>query len=672
MVRVRCRLLYVLYVFAFFLSAHLAAALPDGLPDDKTLSPYFFVENGDPKIDQLPLASTKVDVAVSGVIADVTVTQVYRNDGKRPISAKYVFPASTRAAVHGMRMTIGKQVIVAKIKEREQAKKEYEAHKEAGKNATLLEEDRPNVFTMSVANVMPGDHIEVTLQYTELLVPEGGTYEFVYPTVVGPRYSNVEASRAPKTSAFVASPYLPQGHETPSTFDLSGTLSTAIPIQFVDSPSHKLVEHRDNATLSRFSLGDSEHHGDNRDFILRYGLSGDAIQTGLTLYDAGAEKFFLLVVQPPKKVMPENIPPREYVFVLDVSGSMEGFPLDTAKRVLRELVTGLRPVDKFNVVLFSGASFVLSPHSLAATPENVSAALADIDKERGGGGTELLPALQQAMSLSSAPGISRSFVVMTDGYIEADKGAIDYVRAHLGDANVFSFGIGTAVNRFLIEGLAKAGQGEPFVVTDPSFAKEAAARFRSYVAAPVLTDVRVAYDGFDAYDVEPAAIPDVFAERPVIVHGKWRGKVAGAIHVSGVTGSGAYDQRFDVALTTPKPENRALEYLWARSRIGELSDFGFGEPSDAVKTEVTALGLKYSLLTPYTSFIAVSEVVRNPGAKSTDVDQPLALPAGVSEDAIGNGMQAASEPELVLLFALGGLLLAGRELLRMRRRELAK
>jgi Ca-activated chloride channel homolog len=169
-------------------------------PDDKTLSPYFFVESGDPDVDRLPLKDTRVDVAITGVIADITVRQVYENRGQRPLHARYVFPASTRAAVSGMTMTIGDVRIVAKIKEREQAKTEFEAAKKEGKSASLLEQSRPNVFTMNVANVMPGDTILVELKYTELLVPTDGAYEFVYPTVVGPRYSEKSGRRASSIS----------------------------------------------------------------------------------------------------------------------------------------------------------------------------------------------------------------------------------------------------------------------------------------------------------------------------------------------------------------------------------------------------------------------------------------------------------------------------------------
>jgi len=177
-----------LFLAAF---ARRASAEPAG-NDDRTLSPYFFVEGADPAVDKLPLKDTRVEVSVSGVIADVTVRQIYENQGGRPLHARYVFPASTRAAVYGMTMTVGNQRVVAKIQERERAKREFDKAKEEGKSASLLEQDRPNVFSMNVANIMPRDTIAVELKYTELLVPTDGTYELVYPTVVGPRYSSKE------------------------------------------------------------------------------------------------------------------------------------------------------------------------------------------------------------------------------------------------------------------------------------------------------------------------------------------------------------------------------------------------------------------------------------------------------------------------------------------------
>ncbi len=641
----------------------------DAAPPDKTLAPFFVIEHGDPNIDQLPLVSTKVDVAIAGVVADVTVTQVYDNRGKRAINTRYVFPASTRAAVHGLSMAIRDQIIEAKIQEREQAKQTFEKAKSAGKTATLLEEQRPNVFTMNLANVMPGDHIEVTLKYNELLVPTEGSYDFVFPTVVGPRYSNQSAAEAPATSQFVAAPYLPAGSAVPSAFELKGTLASGIPLAEIKCDTHRVTTHADNPNLTHFALDAGEARGANRDFILRYKLAGSAIQSGLTLFDAGAEKFFLLQVEPPARVTDADLPPRDFVFIVDVSGSMIGYPLDTAKDLLQKLVGSLRPSDTFNVMLFSGGSKVLAPHSVPATKANVANALAMLNGESGGGATELLPAMKRALELESSTGRSRSFVLVTDGYVDADKQAMDLVRSHLGDANVFAFGIGSSVNRYLIEGIARAGFGEPFTVTTSTEGLEASRRFAEYVRAPVLTDVRVAYDGFDAYDVEPQSVPDVLAARPVIVFGKYRGERHGTITLTGVGGQAPYTQRFEVARSVPAPENRALPYLWARARIASLSDFGFGELDAAARSQVTALGLRYSLLTPFTSFVAVSHTVRNFGAPAQNVDQPSPLPQGVSNSAVGEPLQTAAEPELWLLVALLGVC-AGFAALRARRREL--
>src|SRR3989454_4267788 len=203
---------------------------------------------------------------------------------------------------------------------------------------------------------------------------------------------------------------------------------------------------------------------------------------------------------------------------------MHGFPLDTAKQVLENLVRKLKPTDTFNVVLFSGGSRVLSPVSVAANPQNFARALAVIAGETGGGGTELEAALRTAIQIPRSSFVSRTVVVVTDGYIAEEKGAFTLINENLNNTNFFAFGIGGSVNRYLIEGIARAGQGEPFVVTGPQEADAAGKRFREYIESPVLTNVRVSYRGFDAYDVEPGAQqPDLFAERPVIVFGKWRG-----------------------------------------------------------------------------------------------------------------------------------------------------
>ena len=633
-------------------------------PEDKTLAPYFVVK-GDPNIDQLPLKDTQVEISVSGVIADVKVRQIYRNEGSRAINASYVFPASTRAAVYAMRMQLGDEIIVAKIKEREEAKKDFEKAKEEGKSASLLEQQRPNVFSMSLANIMPQEQVEIELRYTELLVPTDSVYELVFPTVVGPRYASAQDGKKPGND-FVETPYEREGKKPTSALHISARIAAGVPIYDLTCPSHRIFPQW-QAGVAQLTLDDSNPFQGNRDFVVRYRLSGDQIASGLLLFQGEDENFFLYMAQPPQRVATEAVPPREYIFVVDVSGSMDGFPLNISKRLLRDLIGKLRPTDLFNVVLFAGDAQVLSSQSLQANPQNIERAIGLIDAQHGSGGTELLAAIQQAMSLPRQEGISRSVVLVTDGYVAGEEGVFDHIRNNLNRCNVFAFGIGTSVNRYLIEGVARAGMGEPFVVTQENEAEQMADKFREYIQTPVMTDINVRSLGFDIYDVNPVQFPDLFAQRPIILFGKWRGPASGAIELTGKTGQGLYVSRLDVSGSQPDQANGALRYLWARSRIAELSDYGSSGVADEKAKEITALGLKYNLLTRYTSFIAVREVVTNPTGSSQDVKQALPLPLRVSGLAVGNGTEMGSEPELMLLLA--GVLLTATLVIVFRRRR---
>ena len=651
------RKLVALVVCALSASAY---AEPKASDADKTLSPYFVVDGAKPGVEAMPLEATHADVHITGVIADVVVTQTYRNDGDTTINAKYVFPASTRAAVYGMKMKIGERVIEAKIKEREEAKAEYEEAKSEGKTASLLEEDRPNVFSMSVANILPKDHIDVELHYTELLVPTDGTYELVYPQVVGPRYVSEALPHSGTLDAFTHTGYTHAGAAPSFGFGIHVSIAGGMELHAVDSPSHSIhTAYAADHKSASIDLDASAPEAGQKDFVLHYQLAGEGIQSGLLTFAGAKENFFLMMVQPPHRPATEDVVPRDYVFIVDVSGSMNGFPLTTAKTLMRGLLTRLRPTDTFDVELFAGAAKMYAPKSVTATTAHIEDALKFMDGQDAGGGTELYPALQTAMELPKVEGTSRSFVVITDGYIAEEPQIFDEVRDHLGDANVFAFGIGTSVNRHLIEGVAKAGQGEPFVVLDETSAETAAAKFRSYIEQPVLTHVDVKMDGFAAYDVQPKVIPDVFAQRPVIVFGKYKGTPAGTITLTGESGRGRFVTKVDASAAQPDAGNAALSYLWARSKISELSDF-YNE--DANKDAVIALGLQYNLLTKFTSFIAVQQLVRTT-AGSTDVDQPLPMPAGVSDMAVGS-LEQGPEPGLPIVLAMVGAVLLGYQLRR--------
>lgn len=629
--------------------------------EDVTLSPYFYVEGADPSTDSFPLKGTKVTANINGVIAETYVTQTYANEGDQTINAQYVFPASTKVSVHGMKMVIGDKTVTAQIKEKEEAKQEYEEAKSEGKSASLLEQQRANVFTMNLANIMPGDVVEIELHYTELIDSVEGIYQFVFPTVVGPRYASPSEAENADANERVASPYISNSQEQQNatgSYDITVNLSSAVPITDVSSATHKIDVASAATTSATVTLADPEDFAGNRDFILDYKLIGEEINSGLMLSSGADENFFMLMVQPPEHYEPDELVPRDYVFVLDVSGSMYGFPLDTAKELIKNLVTNLRESDTFNVILFSGAADQMSPESLPATAQNIAAAIEFIDNEDGGGGTELAPALKTAIAIPKKSDVSRSIVVITDGYISGEREIFDIISSNMNTTNFFSFGIGSSVNRYLVDGIAKTGSGESFVVTDPAEAEETAKRFRTYVEAPLLTNIQVSYSSFDVYDIEPDNIPTLFAQRPIVIYGKWRGEPTGVIRIYGKHGNEDYIKEIMVSDSTPEKDYTALPYLWARKRVEMLTDYASDNSDpEAVKKEVTALGLKYSMMTPYTSFIAVIDIVRNSTGDSTDVDQPLPMPAQVSDLAVGGGYTIGSEPETILLISAVVLLL---------------
>lgn len=624
-------------VFTFAMSSARAQGYDDD--NDKTLSPYFVVIGEHPETDQLPLKETSVDATIVGSIADVVVRQQYVNSGKNPLEAIYTFPLSTRAAVYAMEMTIGNRHIRAKIEEKKKARDDYEKAKQEGKRASLLEQSRPNVFTMNVSNIMVGDTIVVELHYTELLTPEKGVYSFVYPTVVGPRYSNQKKSEAGPDDGFVSAPYTHQGVEPTYGFDFSLKINSAIPIQDVSCKTHQMDVKPIDLRHTTLTLSPSERNGGNRDVIVNYSLRGNEIESGVMLYEGKDENHFLMMVQPPKRIANENIPPREYIFIVDVSGSMWGTPMDVTKQLMRNLIVNLKPNDKFNIVLFSGNAALYSPTSVDATADNVESAVKFIQSGNAYGGTEVLNALKTAYAIPRGDDdMARTFVMATDGYVNTEGDCFDLVRRNAGHTNFFIFGIGTSVNRYMIEGMAFAGGGEPMIVTKMSEASKAANRFREYISTPLLTRIKLNATGIDIYDVEPAAVPDMMAERPIMIFGKYKGKAKGSLTLSGKAGRKSFRQTFDLSQTKADKTNSALRYLWARERIKYL-DYKSGEyanENDANAKEILALGLKYNLMTNYTSFIAIDEQVVNKDGKMVTVQQPIPLPEGVSDYAVGH------------------------------------
>jgi len=593
--------------------------------DNQTECPYFTIDTADETEVDFFLLSTDINATISGVIANVEIQQVYVNDGEAEVDATYVFPMSTNAAVYGMEMIMGDgTVIVAEIKRKDEAQEIFDEANEAGQTASLLEQNRPNVFQMSLANIQPGESLTVKMVYTELLVPEQGVYQFVFPNVVGPRFSFNNESWIEQSIA--------QAEQLSATaFNINVDINAGMPFT-ANNPSHGgVIDYSGNSASTLVSSNPGA------DYILNYTLDDDNIETGLLLYEGEEENFFLSMIQPPKPDVMFDSPPREYIFIMDISGSMNGTPLSISKAMITDLLHDLNSDDMFNILFFAGGSSVLSPNSLPATEANITDAVNFLTNVNSAGSTHLLPAMEQALSMGGTNGFARTFAIITDGFVAVEKEAYDLIRENLNKANFFAFGIGNNVNRFIIEGIAYVGEGESFVATNFNDAGEVADRFKEYIENPVLTNIEATFNGIDAYDIEPVSIPDVFADRPIIICGKYHGAPAGSINLKGdfaygevstVQSFGDYTEGID--------DNIALKYLWARKKIKLMSDYGIASNEDdevSIEEEITQLGLHYSLVTDYTSFVAV-----NDDAVAAEPDTPDSSGNGGINSSDGDGI----------------------------------
>ena len=596
----------------------------------KAESPFLEIAG---KKANITLKSTNTNVQIAGNIAHVQITQTYQNLGNTPIEAKYIFPMSTKAAVHDMNMAIGNRTIKALVFEKKKAEKIYKKAIKKGKRAAKLDQKRPNVFQMKVGNILPNEEVSISIFYTEMLSPIAGEYKFVYPGVVGPRFTGEQT----KNETTFNIPYTKKGVADFFNYNLNVCINAGIVLQKVTSNTHKIDINYPDITSAEVSISKNEINPANRDFILNYSLRGKKIQSGLLLYEGIKENYFAFMVEPSMNFTQKEIPAREYLFVVDVSGSMSGYPLEVSKNLMRNLLGNLKKGDLFNVQLFASTSQILSKSSVKATKENISKAIQFLNGNNSynGGGTRLLQALKTAYNLPiTKKNSARTMVIITDGYISVEKEAFQLIENNLDKANVFTFGIGSSVNRYLIEGMAKVGKSEAFIATNKKEAFKVAEDFKKYITSPLLTQINLKSFGFDIYDIEPKTIPDVFADRPIMVYGKYKGKAKGILRFSGWRANSKMIKEYQVINGKLSKENKALKYLWARKKIEKLDDYkkSFG---DDVKEEVTQLGLDYNLATQYTSFVAVDNEIVNKKGKLKKLKQPLPIPLNVNNTAVG-------------------------------------
>jgi len=533
-----------------------------------------------------PLQQTKVEANVANGVVHAKVTQTYRNEGSHCLNSRYVFPLPSAAAISAMVMRIGDRTVEGQIRTRQQARDEFEQAKSKGQSASLLDQERPNVFSMELANILPNETTEVTVEYSETLVPIDGVFAFTFPVVVGPRYGEG---------------WVPGSEPSNLLTDVQLTMSPPC----LGLSSDLALTSSDTSDMTHAAASNC-----SSDIVIKFWFTEKAVGAQFLLSERDNEKYFSIAIQPPQRQLLDDsqILSREYMFILDVSGSMTGYPIDLSKKLMIKLLKeNIRPRDRLNILLFAGGQAVLNDEgSVEATPEEVDRAIAWLERSmKAGGWTDLLPALKKAFGFKVFDqSMARTIIIMTDGYVTVEKEAFDVVRENLGQGNVFVFGIGSSVNRYLIEGLARVGYGSPFVVSKESEGDEVVKKLQKYIDTPVLTSLRLSFEGqFKAYDLEPPYLPDVFASRPIQVVGKWEGQLDGHVRLAGLlAGGSAWSFEADLAAVrmTTHP---TVPLLWARSRIAVLGDYASVNVNNT--REITDLGLEYALMTQYTSFVAV-------------------------------------------------------------------
>jgi len=594
----------------------------------------------------LPLEHTDVRAEVSGFIARVEVTQRYQNPLTKPIEAIYVFPLPENSAVDDMKIRVGDRLIEAEIQRRAEARQTYETARREGYTAALLEQERPNVFTQSVANIPPGEDIDVVIRYVQDLSYDAGEYEFVFPMVVGPRFipgtptGKTGTGWSPDTDAVpdasrITPPVMGGGRRTGHDISVEVVIDPGLPVVDFDVPTHQVeAAVADEATVITLAEKDSIP---NRDFVLRFRVDKEQPQGALYAHRSGKHGgVFSLVVQPPTLDVDALLGQREIVFVIDISGSMWGRPIAMAKDAAREAIRRLRPVDTFNVVTFSGQTAKAFEASRPANQTNIKLAFDFIASAQAGGGTYLADAVRTVLSPEVEDGRDRIVVFLTDGYVGNEAEIIGDVerfqKAHRKEgrrARAFGFGIGSSVNRYLLDGVGKAGDGATVYLTTREDPVKAVDTMSRMIDHPILSDVRIDWDGLAVSDVEPALVPDLLASRPLVLHGRYKEPGAGTVVVSGEANGERIEVRIPVVLPESESKNGVLETLWARARIESLSrDLWDGEDKEVVET-ITGLGLDYRIVTAYTSFVAVDRSRKVGDGDPTTIVQPVEAPEGV-------------------------------------------
>jgi len=585
----------------------------------------------------LPLKHTDVKGQISGYIATVDVTQQFHNPYDEKIEAVYVFPLPQNAAINEFIMVIGERRIRGIIRERKEAEEIYREARRQGYVASLLTQERPNIFTQKVANIEPGKNIDVNIKYFNTLAYVDGWYEFVFPMVVGPRFNppgysdgvgavarGKNGTSGQKTEVQYLKPGERSGHDIAVTVDVDA----GVKIEEVKCTNHVIKKSFTSPEKLSVKLSSLDSIP-NKDFVLRYKVAGKTVKTALVTHHDKRGGFFTLMLYPPESLSYLKRAPMEMIFVLDCSGSMNGKPIAKSKQAVTRALRKLQPNDTFQVIRFSNNASQFGPDPVPATPDNIRKAIRYVENLHGSGGTMMIEGIKAALDFKHDPHRFRLVSFMTDGYIGNEVEILAAIHQRLGASRIFSFGVGSSVNRYLLDRMAKLGKGAVAYIGLDDSAGEVVDLFYERISHPALTDVTIDWGNMQVTDMYPYHIRDLFVGRPVILTGRFKGNSKTTIRVTGKVGDLTQEIAIPVNLDDSAATHQGIACVWARKKIETLANQATYDNNPDLPEEIKQVALEYGLMSAYTAFIAVDSSRKTAGDHGITVAVPVPIPDGV-------------------------------------------
>jgi Ca-activated chloride channel family protein len=599
--------------------------------------------DAEPRLVPLPLKHTDVRASVTGYIATVDVEQQFHNPFDSKIEAVYQFPLPQDAAVSEFVMEVGpeddRRQIRGIIREKEEAERIYNQARAQGFNASLLSQVRPNIFEQKVANIEPGKRIDIDIRYFNTLGYSDGWYTFTFPMVVGPRF-NPAGTEDPVHAADRLMPaasdadandrvvrYLRPDERSGHDINVTLEIDAGVSIEEAKCLTHTVSAANVDSSLNKLRVQLSPNDTiPNKDFVFAFRVAGEHMKSGLVTHaDAQGDRYFTLMLYPPATLEKLERQPMEMIFVLDCSGSMSGEPMRQSKDAMRHALKRLQPGDTFQIIRFSNDASALGPRPIPATPRNIRRAIRYVDRLNGQGGTQMIEGIKAAFDFPEDRERYRVVTFLTDGYIGNEKQILNAMNQRIGDARVFSFGVGSSTNRFLLDRMAAVGRGASAYLLPDVSGKDIMDLYFDRASQPAMTDLQISWGSADVSEVYPRRVPDLMVGRPVILTGRYTGELSD-IRVTGRAGQG--DLSVDVG-RAEQATHPALAQVWARRKIAELMDRMTIEGNTSQRSEVLATALQHNLVSSYTSFIAVDASRLTAGSSGTTVQQALPTPKGV-------------------------------------------